>query len=78
MKKLTNLKGAKQLSKKEQQSVTGGKLQPPANCKCFCYTNGNRHNASCFELCPDGDIPGQYEGNGDNCVPNGGYFPFPM
>ncbi|MCT4639674.1 MAG: hypothetical protein N4A72_18390 [Bacteroidales bacterium] len=77
MKDLKNLRNAKVLSKKEQQSVTGGKQMPPANCRCFCYTNGNRHDASCFERCDDGSIPGAYPGNTDDCYPNGGYEPLP-
>ncbi len=72
MKDLKNLKGAKELGKAVQKSITGG-IRHDGNCSCFCYRNGGNYQSSCFTTCPDGSIPGQDEGNSEDCFPVGWY-----
>jgi len=47
MKKLQDLKGAKALSKKEQQSVKGGGPEPMG----FCWCGGIGTQSYCLNLC---------------------------
>ncbi len=70
MKKLQNLKGAKLLGKKQQQSVNGGKPIEGPDCKCFCYSGNTQVTSPCRSLCPDGSIPGLISGGPECWTPN--------
>ncbi len=59
MKKLANLKGAKALSKKEQQNINGGGIKPmPFLCEDICPTSP--HGTECGPP----HCPGMCDGNG--------------
>jgi hypothetical protein len=57
-KTILKLAGAKKLSPRAQKNIFGGLTVRPGICSCFCYRNGVKVKASCFECCPDGTIPG--------------------
>jgi hypothetical protein len=73
LKSLLKLDGAQKLTKNEQKSISGGTKVEPANCACFCYSQGVKVNHYCFSYCPDGTIPGLKDGStGDCSFPGGG------
>ena len=55
------------LNRPDQKKISGGQPLPNPDCKCFCYSNSIRHTTNCQSLCPDGDIPGVYEGTPASC-----------
>ena len=62
MKKLANLKGAKTLNKKEQQSINGGAPDKPLpDATIDCRTTG----------CPAGQCCGVKEDGSIGCIPTG-------
>ena len=61
MKKLTNLKGAKALSKKEQLSVNGG--GSGKSCATICINAPHGHRCPTHAGCPN-NLDGMCDGNG--------------
>ena len=57
----------KNLDKIQQKQINGGQPLPDPRCKCFCYLNSTKYTTNCQSLCPNGDIPGVYEGTPASC-----------
>lgn len=58
----------KVLNKAAQKEINGGGHNSGPNCRCFCHNDREeRVSNSCNSLCPDGDIPGVYEGTPTSC-----------
>ncbi|WP_298903701.1 hypothetical protein [uncultured Psychroserpens sp.] len=64
MKNLQNMKGAKALSKTQQQSINGGGLQKAGNvCSQVCPNGAYGHRCDLHAGCP-GSNDGMCDGNG--------------
>jgi hypothetical protein len=72
-KQILNL--GKALNKAAQKEINGGGHQPGPNCRCFCHMGPTVQASNCQTLCPNGDIPGVYEGTPASCFANADYGP---
>ena len=72
-KQILNL--GKALNKEAQKEINGGGPHPGHNCRCFCYIGSIVQTSNCQTLCPNGDIPGIYEGTPASCFANADYGP---
>jgi len=53
----------KTLNKAQQKEINGKKAIILDDCNCFCYINGVEKTNVCYELCPNGSIPGVLSGD---------------
>lgn len=63
------------LSKTKQKAIHGGGPMPGPNCRCFCHVGTTVQASNYQTLCPNGDIPGLYEGTPPSCFANADYGP---
>ncbi len=63
------------LNKAAQKDINGGVPHQGPNCRCFCHIGAMVQASNCLTLCPDGAIPGVYEGTPSSCFANANYGP---